>query len=160
MIDNTKLFKQCMGKFTTGITVVTTKTDTHKIGVTINSFNSVSLNPLLILFSLKKQSYHYQNILQCKNFTVNILSNSQEKYVNLFANHNSDPWSQVELDTKNPITNSPALKDCLAFLECEIYATYDGGDHRIIVGKVINLINNAHDNPLVYYRGEFLKHSG
>ncbi|MBP9791709.1 MAG: flavin reductase family protein [Rickettsiales bacterium] len=156
MTDKTKLFKQCMGKFTTGITVVTTQTETNKLGVTINSFNSVSLNPLLILFSLKKQSCHYQHFLQCKNFTVNILSNSQEKYVNLFASHNIDTWSHVELDTKNPITNSPALKNCLAFLECEIYAKYDGGDHTIIVGKVINLINNENNNPLVYYRGEFL----
>lgn len=159
MTDKIKLFKQCMGKFTTGITVVTTQTDNHNIGVTINSFNSVSLNPLLILFSLKKESYHYQHIIQSKNFTVNILSNSQKEYVTLFANHISDPWPHVELDKENPITTSPALKNCLAFLECEIYATYDGGDHTIIVGKVINLFNSTHNNPLVYYRGEFLENS-
>lgn len=159
MSETIQLFKQCMGKFATGITIVTTKSENQNIGITINSFNSVSLSPLLILFSLNKKSYYYQSILNCKNFTVNILSSDQQKYTHLFSNHLHKQWSSIDLDTQNPITTSPAIKDCLAFLECEIYAKYDGGDHTIIVGKVIHLFNGPNNTPLVYYKGNFLNHS-
>lgn len=157
MTAGTTLFKQCMGKFVTGITIVTTKADNRNIGITINSFNSVSLSPLLILFSLNKKSHYYHNILNSKNFTINILNSTQKDYVQLFANHNNDQWTNTELDLDNTITDSPALKKCLAFLECERYAQYDGGDHTIILGKVINLFNSKNENPLIYYKGNFLK---
>ena len=156
MADNTKLFKQCMSKFATGLTIVTTKFNKQNIGLTINSFNSVSLNPLLILFSLNKKAHFYNEVTNCENFTVNILSNQQTDLVSLFANHKNNQWANLELDTTNSITSSPALKNSLAFLECSIYAKYEGGDHTIIVGKVINMFNDKHEKPLIYYQGKIL----
>ena len=155
---DTTLFKNCMSKYTTGITLVTTKNNAKNIGIIINSFNSVSLSPLLILFCLNKKSYHYSTLKNCHNFTVNILSKHNKNIVNLFTKHHQDPWSNLELHTQHPITSSPAIKNSLAFIECSMHSQFDGGDHSIIIGKVENLFNDTKNNdPLIYYKSNFYK---
>jgi flavin reductase (DIM6/NTAB) family NADH-FMN oxidoreductase RutF len=150
-------FKLCMRHLPTGVTVITTQDAAGmKEGVTINTFTSVSLNPLLILFSLKKTSFCYDVFISSKFFTVNVLSEYQHKISNLFTKVSDEKWDAVRLvsDTKMP---SPAFKDSVAFLECETEHLYDGGDHTIIVGRVVNSVyqNTGHDS-LVYYNGQYL----
>lgn len=154
-IDN---FKDCMRQLATGVTVITTtKADGSKEGVTINTFTSLSLDPLLILFSLKKSSFCYETFINSKNFTVNILSEDQSNISNICTKPLGEKWSDIEL-IKNTSTNSPALKNALACLECENYKSYDGGDHSIVIGKVLNSFYFEDKKPLMYFRGEYLKH--
>lgn len=149
------LFKHCMSKFVTGVTVVSTTTQENiKMGVTVNSFNSVSLNPLLVLFSLNKYSHAYKFFENAQNCTINILSKQQSHISQLFTVANPDNWLKVET-SQEALTNSPAIKGCLAFLECEIFAKHDGGDHTIFVCKVINIVEQSAEDPLIYYSRQY-----
>jgi len=148
-------FKECMRQLTTGVTIITTiSEDNKKSGVTINTFSSLSLDPLLILFSLKKTSFCYSDFINCKSFTINILSASQRGLSDSFTKSHEDKWKQVEL-LKNTLTNSPAIEGSLAFLECSPQHFYEGGDHTIIVGKVLNSVNLKETNPLVYFSSNY-----
>ena len=152
---NSDLFKRCMSKFATGITIVTTlASDGKKVGVTVNSFNSVSLDPLLILFSLKKKSYFYQYFDECRYCTVNILSHEQKYLSEIFTKTLEEDWKKVQT-VSNTETSSPAIADTLAFLECEVFMKHDGGDHTIFVCKVMNLVEQKHADPLIYFASEY-----
>jgi len=156
-MSSVESFKLCMRHLPTGVTVITTKReDGIKEGVTINTFTSVSLDPLLILFSLKKSSFCYDALISSKSFTVNILSEYQQEVSNLFTKPSDEKWNIVKLsaDTK---TSSPAFKDAIAFLECENHQLYNGGDHTIIVGRVVNAVyQNTGHASLMYYNGKYL----
>ena len=153
------LFKQCMRNYATGVTVITTLNNAQQnVGITINSFTSVSLDPLLVLFCLKKKCYAHSSFIEKNDFTINILSKIQQNVAMLFTKPTSEKWSAAQHDHKHATTKSATIKDCLAFIECKAHKIYDGGDHDIIIGKVINL----HDNPsqheaLIYHQGNFLK---
>jgi flavin reductase (DIM6/NTAB) family NADH-FMN oxidoreductase RutF len=148
-------FKHCMAKFATGITVVTTLAENNKkIGVTINSFNSVSLNPFLVLFSLNKFSHFYSYFDQNQHCTINILAEDQKYLSQLFTKLVDDNWQQVKT-AEGTFTSSPAIADTMAFLECEIYRKYEGGDHTIFVCKVVNLVEQKGKNPLIYFGSEY-----
>ena len=152
---NSDLFKRCMSRFATGITIVTTlAANGKKIGVTVNSFNSVSLNPLLILFSLKKKSYTYNHFEECHYCTVNILSQEQKHLSEMFAKPLKEDWTQVKT-VINTATDSPAIADTLAFLECEVFMKHDGGDHIIFICKVVNLVEQKQGDPLIYFSSEY-----
>ena len=155
-MNSIESFKECMRQLSTGVTIVTTKTiEGKKEGVTINTFTSLSLNPLLILFNLKKSSFCYQSFIESKNFTVNILSESQQKLSNLFTKEAAEKWDHSALYSKT-LTSSPAFQNGIAFLECEHYKHYDGGDHTIMIGKVINSAYINKSKPLMYFRGEYI----
>lgn len=148
-------FKKCMRTLPTGVTVVTTQSDEgKKEGVTINTLASLSLDPLLVMFSLKKSSFCYKNFVNCKHFTVNILSETQQKVSDAFTRINLDKWKDIKL-LDDTITTSPAIDKTLAFLECKNYKTYDGGDHTIIIGKVINTVTLKNKKPLVYFKSNY-----
>jgi flavin reductase (DIM6/NTAB) family NADH-FMN oxidoreductase RutF len=151
-IDN---FKKSMANFVTGITVITTTFEDKPIGITVNSFNSVSLEPSLILFSLEKKSARYAKFINQKFFTVNILSESQKNLSELFAWHKEVDWKIIKWHhSKN--NDCPILDNCSAYLDCEIYQIHEGGDHSIIVAKVIN--SEALDfDPLIYHRRKYKK---
>lgn len=160
-MSDIELFKKCMGKFATGVTVITI-IDPHsgeKIGVTINSFSSVSLDPLLVLFSLKKQCYCYDAFLASTHFTINILSSSQEDVAMLFTRpFGPELWTDLVTTDTHTSTKSPIIKNAISFIECEKYEHYEGGDHTIFVGRVINMHDyNPNNDPLLYYRGAFRK---
>lgn len=147
-------FRNCLGSFTTGITIATTAdSDKNPCGVTINSFTSVSLKPPLILFNLGKESYHHETFTHAEGFVMNILSEQQITHAQLFANSFSSPWDAID-HGKTP-NGLPALKGCAALLECERYAVYEGGDHSIIVGKVTHLEYHHDAFPLLYFRGKY-----
>jgi flavin reductase (DIM6/NTAB) family NADH-FMN oxidoreductase RutF len=150
-------FKDCMRQLATGVTVITTtKEDGSKEAVTINTFTSLSLDPLLILFSLKKSSFCYETFTKSKNFTVNILAEDQSHISNMCTKPLLDKWADIKLVT-NTDTDSPALEGTTAYLECENYQSYDGGDHSIIIGKALNSFSFKNRKPLIYFRGKYLK---
>ena len=145
-----------MRQLATGVTVITTiSPDGKKEGVTINTFTSLSLDPLLVLFCLKKKSFCYDEFLHCKYFTANLLSASQQQISDQFTKSSEEKWQHVIL-SKHAVTPSPAIDGTIAFLECETHKFYDGGDHTIIVGKVINSVDMHHvHQPLIYFSGQY-----
>jgi len=147
-------YKQALGSFATGITVISAPgPDGTPIGITANSFNSVSIDPPLVLFSLKRSSYSLQAFLDSETFAVNILREDQQSLCDRFAQASEDKWSRVGYDIWD--TGCPILHDALAKFECRIRHTYEGGDHIIIVGEVVRFEYDPNGRPLVYWRGKF-----
>lgn len=150
-------FKNCLSMFTTGITIVTTRVDnSFNLGITVNSFNSVSLSPCLILFSLSKSSSNYKKFVSQRHFCVNILSATQQELCKKFARPSDVDWSKINF-SYSEVTNSPIIEGSMAIVDCNIYNIYDGGDHDIIVGKVqdYKILNKT--EPLVYFNHQFCK---
>ncbi|PLT33520.1 flavin reductase family protein [Bacillus sp. V5-8f] len=141
--------RNCMGHFATGVTVITCDTEDGTHGITANSFTSVSLDPPLVLVSIDRKAKALQH-LKNNNFTVNILKEDQEDIAMHFAGRPLDePTFQLQKGNL-----STRLKDTLAYVECEPWAEYDGGDHVLYVGKVSDFTYNP-GRPLAYYCGKF-----
>ena len=146
-------FRQVMGNFATGITVVTTMgKDGKPYGLTVNSFTSVSLDPLLVLVCLDNRLGELQLFKDSKHFGVSVLSESQEDLSRLFAKKDSVRPSSIYFEGK---LGMPLLRDSLAILECETTAIYPGGDHLIFLGRVQAAEVLEASQPLLYYRGKY-----
>jgi len=147
-------FKLCLGSFATGVTVVTTiDASFEPQGVTVSSFSSLSLEPPMVAFNLGKESYLHSKLLNSDVFAINILSNKQASISRQFAAHAGDKWSGIkyELGTHG----CPILDGTLSYIECMTDNIYDGGDHSIITGKVVNLHVAEGVEPLLHYRGKY-----
>ncbi len=144
-------FRDVLGSFTTGVVVVTTVGDDGRpIGLTVNSFNSVSLDPPLILWSLALKSPSLRAFRTHEYFAINILAEDQEPLCRQFAKPAADKFSDIQFDTG--LTGVPVLHSTAAHLECRTYARYPGGDHEIYVGEV-KAVQDHGASPLVFYRG-------
>ena len=145
-------FKKTLSKFVTGVTVVCVKSKKKIYGKTVNSFNSLSLNPPLILFSLGNYSSSIDIFLKSKHLTVNILSHKQKNISNNFSQ------KQPIINKDNFINNKKEtvyLKDCIANLECKLIDKIKKGDHIILICKVIRLKKNDKLKPLFYYNSKY-----
>ena len=152
-------FRNALGCFATGVTVVTAVGPQGElVGITINSFNSVSLDPPLILFSLNRRAYSLSAFLSTQAFAVNILRAGQEELSNRFARASEDKWSGVDYEVWDD--GCPILTGALASFECKTRHTYHGGDHVIFVGEVIRLRHDPDGQPLLYHRGKYCGVSG
>jgi flavin reductase (DIM6/NTAB) family NADH-FMN oxidoreductase RutF len=149
-----RAFRQALGQFATGVAVITAEAaDGGAIGMTMSSFNSVSVNPPLILFSIDRRSSSLQAMTLAKGYAVNILGRDQEHLSNTFARSLNDKWSAVEHTLGHQA--APLLAGALAHFECAPYAHYDGGDHVIFVGRVVRFTANPADEPLIFFRGAY-----
>jgi flavin reductase (DIM6/NTAB) family NADH-FMN oxidoreductase RutF len=149
-------FRDALGLFATGIAVVTTVTaDCERIGATVSSFNSVSLQPPLVLFSIARNAKAFTVWQSASYFAVNVLSERHNAISNRFAKPLSDKWGGIEVATGK--FGTPILTCSLAWFECERYANYDGGDHLIILGRVlaVNAIAGGDQRPLVFFRSKY-----
>lgn len=146
-------FRQALGAFPTGVTIVTTLDAAGKdVGVTANSFNSVSLNPPLVLWSLDRNSSNFDAFIAATHFAVHVLASDQDALASLFAQRGIDRFAGL---TPQRGTGGVALLDgCVAHFECRTTFRYDGGDHVIFVGEVLNFAHAPHE-PLVFKRGRF-----
>ncbi|MDH3350605.1 MAG: flavin reductase family protein [Gammaproteobacteria bacterium] len=151
--------RQCLGKFATGVTVVTCDGSDGPCGITANSFSSVSLQPPLVLWNIAKVSNSLQAYLDAEYFAINILSAGQQKLSSHFAQSDHTLWDNVQYDTS--ADNVPLLRDTVACFECRTHQIHDCGDHFIIVGE-IERFRSSNDEPLVFYGGQYaaLKPSG
>ena len=146
-------FRQVMGNFATGITVVTTRDVGGKpYGLTVNSFTSVSLHPILVLVCLDNKLSGLQAFKDSKHFGVSILSEHQQDLSRLFAKKDSERPSAIYFEGK---LGMPLLRNSLAVMECEIVAVYAGGDHQILLGEVQTAEVLQLDHPLLYFRGKY-----
>jgi flavin reductase (DIM6/NTAB) family NADH-FMN oxidoreductase RutF len=153
-IDKTE-FRQTLGCFATGITVITTVDDDGApVGLTANSFTSLSLDPPMVLFCLDRKVQSFDAFHHHRHFAVNILASDQQDVSNRFAKSGPEKWSGVEFESWD--TGCPILKGCLANLECDIDEIHEGGDHVIIVGEVKRIARDGDaPGPLLYFRGGY-----
>ena len=154
-----QVFRSALGCFATGITIVTAVAPTGEpLGVTANSFNSVSLDPPLVLFSLHRAAYSLGAFTEGGHFAVNILREEQRDLSIRFAQAGADKWSGLDYETWS--TGAPIITGCLASFECRTRALYDGGDHVIFLGQVLQLRAMDGGRPLLYFRGRYRAISG
>jgi 3-hydroxy-9,10-secoandrosta-1,3,5(10)-triene-9,17-dione monooxygenase reductase component len=148
-----KQFRQALGAFTTGVTIVTTRgQDGQDYGLTANSFNSVSIDPPMVLWSINKDSSSAHAFTDGSHFAVHILATDQEPLSNRFAKSGADKFAALELQ-RGP-SDIPLLDGCSARFQCKTTYQYEGGDHIILVGEVL-----AYDRfdkaPLVFHSGGY-----
>lgn len=148
-------FRRTLGEFATGVAIVTAQgPDGQPVGMTMSSFNSVSLDPPLVLFSVRRGASSLPAMTGAKGFAVNLLARDQEPLAERFARTMEDRWNQV--DTSLGHAEAPLLTGALAHLECEPYAQHDGGDHVIFVVRVVrHTVRPDNPAPLIFFRGHY-----
>ena len=156
MSDNKKQsieFRNALGSFTTGVTIVTALgRDGQKIGMTVNSFNSVSLDPALVLWSVARDSNCFEDFIAAKSYAIHVLSTDQQEISDRFAQSGADKFAGIECS--EGLSGVPILPHYSACFQCQLEHQYEGGDHIILVGKVIQFEDNGH-KPLIFYRGQY-----
>lgn len=146
-------FRKTLGQFATGVTVVTAQDGARGyVGVTASSFNSVSVDPPLILWSIDKSSLSCASFEQAENFVVNVLAADQVSVSNHFARQQPDKFSSVEYALND--SGVPTLKGCSAYFHCKTRYLYEGGDHTIIVGEVQSFDSTGRDG-LLFHQGRY-----
>lgn len=148
-----RALRDTLGQFATGVTVVTTvDASGQPVGMTVNSFNSVSLDPALILWSIDKSSLSYSAFTEGEYFAVHILKGDQQHVSNLFAGRGADKFGQVKWHQGNG--GVPQLDDCAALFHCRRAQNIDGGDHTILLGEVLEFSASGGE-PLIFHRGRY-----
>ena len=148
-----KAFRQALGAFPTGVAVITATADSDPVGITVNSFTSVSLEPPLVLWCLKKDSQRYRTFVEAAGYTISILGTEHESVSSRLAKQGEHKLSDMGLLPTE--LGPPALADALAIFECEAHAMHEGGDHMILVGKVLRFTRREAGAPLVFHRGRY-----
>src|SRR5882757_5035925 len=150
--------RSVFGRFATGITVVTAGGQSTPRGMTANSFTSVSLEPPLVLVCVLREAAMHEAILECGSFAVSVLAAHQEPVARHFANRGrprGDQEFSVVHSVPGACTGAPVLSGALAWLECGLHAVYDGGDHSIFLGEVLDLGRSPGEDALLFYGGDF-----
>ena len=148
-------FRRTLATFSTGVAVVTTATDNGPVGMTVNSFTSLSLRPPLVLFCIDQNSTRYDHFAQCSYFTVNILREDQTAVSNAFASRTHPNWSEVAYRDSDQEGGCPLLDGTLASIECCRHAIYVEGDHSILIGRALRATRGPAGEPLLYYGGGY-----
>lgn len=150
---DSKAFRTALGTFTTGVTIITTTAeDGTQVGITANSFNSVSLDPPMVLWSLAKTANSLSAFTESKYWNVHVLSVQQEPLSGRFASRGEDKFAGLELD--DGMNNAPLLPDCTARFQCRTAFMHDGGDHIIFLGEVLRF-DQSDLPPLVFQSGQY-----
>ena len=151
---NCRDFRRTLGSFATGITVITALgRDGQPLGMTISSFNSVSLDPPLILWSLSLSSPSLEAFRNASHYAVNVLSAEQEQLSNRFASRNGNRFADV--DVRAGLAGVPLIEGCCAWFECTNETQYPGGDHLIFVGHVERFTQGEAVSPLLFFDGAY-----
>ncbi len=148
-----RLFRDVMGRFATGVTVVTTRDGERRpVGATVSSFTSLSLDPPLVLICLENRSRTLGHIRRAGIFAVNVLAVGQQELSRRFAGPCPE-WDGLK--TVASSTGAPLLAGAVATVECRFETHYPGGDHHILIGRVVDLRADGEAAPLVYYKGAY-----
>lgn len=156
MLKDDRSFRNALGQFPTGVAIITTVTpEGERLGMTISSFNSLSIDPPLVLFSVHRQAHSFTAWQRATCYAINVLNEDQEELSNRFARAKGEKWAG--LTTRVGKTGVPLMPNAVVTFECEPYGRYDGGDHEIFVGRVVELYENLakHGRPLVFSGGRY-----
>jgi len=150
---NSRHFREAVGKYATGVTVVTTLGATGKpVGMTVNSFASVSLDPPLVLWSVDKYSRLFEAFSNAPRFAVHILRHDQQYLAKGFSDDRDDVCAGMTFgEGENGL---PILADVSVSLQCDVVNRHDEGDHIILIGRVIHIASTDVD-PLLFFAGEY-----
>lgn len=149
-----RAFRNALGAFATGVTIITTRgLKGEPVGNTVSSFNSVSLDPPLILWSLNRRAFSLKAYLAADHFAVNVLREGQEELSRRFSASLGEKWAGIDHETWE--TGCPILPGALAIFECKIAYTYQGGDHVIFLGEVIRFDHDPSGKPLIFWGGSY-----
>lgn len=150
---DSRQLRNALGRFPTGVTVITTRTpDGKREGLTANSFSALSLDPPLVLWSIVRRSGSLPGFLASGHFAINVLASSQSDLSHRFATPSEDKFGGLDLD--EGFGGSPLLPGTLASFECRTETTVDGGDHVLFVGRV-HKIRYATGEPLIFNAGRY-----
>jgi 3-hydroxy-9,10-secoandrosta-1,3,5(10)-triene-9,17-dione monooxygenase reductase component len=152
-IVDPRLMREVLGHFASGVTVVTADTEDGPIGFTCQSFSSLSLDPPLIAFAPARTSQTWPRLRDMGRFCVNVLAEGQDAVSQNFARSGADKFAGVAW-TPSP-HGSPVLDDVVAWIDGELWAEYDGGDHTIVVARVLDLGAHPERRPLLFHRGSY-----
>jgi 3-hydroxy-9,10-secoandrosta-1,3,5(10)-triene-9,17-dione monooxygenase reductase component len=155
LIDPTK-FRDALGHYASGITIVAAMVDGSPVGFTCQSFYSVSLDPPLVSFSVMKRSGSWPRIRAVENFTINLLAWDQLHLSRTFATPSCDRWANVYWSMS--ARGGPVIDGSLLWLDCDTYAEHEAGDHWVVICRVGSLshASDASDrSPLLYYKGRY-----
>ena len=142
-----------LGHFATGLTVITAATKNGPAGFTCQSFSSLSLEPALVTFSPARTSSTWPLLREAGRFTVNILPAEHQHLAGQFARSGTDKFAGVDYSL-SPLGN-PVLDQALAWVDCELHAEHDGGDHTLVVAAVRALSARADAEPLIFFNGDY-----
>jgi flavin reductase (DIM6/NTAB) family NADH-FMN oxidoreductase RutF len=145
-------FRETLGHFATGVTIVTAMEDEGPVGFTCQSFAALSLDPPLVVLAPAKSSTSWPKIAAAGAFCVNILEASQEALCRSFAVSGADKFEGIGWGTA--ATGAPVLDGALAFVDCRLETVHDAGDHELVIGRVLDL-GVGEGSPLLYYRSGF-----
>ncbi len=149
---DTLALRGALGCYATGVTVVTTMTPDGPLGMTANSFASVSLDPPLVLWSPARKSARFPAFEAASHFAVHVLGEHQKELSDAFAQTGFEPFEKLHFETGEG--DVPLLEGCAARFECIQSAGHDGGDHLIVVGEVLRF-QSSDRSPLLYHRGNY-----
>lgn len=150
-------YRTVIGGFATGVAIVTTRTVDGPRGMTVNSLTSVSLEPPLLLVCLTRDSRTARAVVNTGAFVVNLLDHTQRHIASAFARPGQDHFRDVNVKTYSH--GLPVLDGGLGHLSCRVERIDDGGDHVIVLGRVVDCVVHAGE-PLVFYRGRYGRHIG
>lgn len=146
-------YRQVLGHFPTGVTVITSAADGVPLGLSVGSFFSVSLQPPLVGFCVGGQSKSWPKIRETGRFCANVLAEDQEDVCRVFASSGGDKFTG--LGWRHSLSGSPVLTDVLAWVDCTIQSEHEDGDHRLVIGRVVELEVGRETGPLVFFRGGY-----
>ncbi len=146
-------FKEAMGRFATGVTVVAAVEDGDPVGFTCQSFVSLSLDPPLVGLAPAKTSASWPRIARAGAFCVNVLTARQEHLSRRFARSGGEKFAGVTWRAA-PVGGSPVIEGCLAWVDCRLVAIHDAGDHELVIGEVLDL-GVGEGEPLLFYNAAF-----
>jgi flavin reductase (DIM6/NTAB) family NADH-FMN oxidoreductase RutF len=151
----TEEFRRVMGHFATGVTVVTSRgPDGVPLGLTVNAFTSVSLNPRLVLVCIHRRASGHDSLLERGHFAVNVLREEQEALALRFSVEDASERFR-DLPTPEGPLGSPLIPGALAWLECRVREVFPGGDHSVVLGEVVECQSHP-GRPLLFFRGRLM----
>jgi 3-hydroxy-9,10-secoandrosta-1,3,5(10)-triene-9,17-dione monooxygenase reductase component len=150
---DTDRFRQVLGHFCTGVTVVTAVESGGPVGFACQAFAALSLDPPLVLFCPGGKSYSWQRIERSGRFCVNVLAAGQENISRVFGTTGVDKFANVSW--KASAVGSPVIDGCLTWIDCSIVSATEAGDHFIVIGEVNTLGPVRDEQPLLFYRGRY-----
>ncbi len=154
--ENTREFRNALGRFGTGVTIITTAHEGRPVGITVNSFTSVSLDPALVLWAPAKASLRFNTFESATHYAIHVLDQSQTELACQFA---KDAEKFDSCDWHWNDQGVPLIDKAVARFECERVSSHDGGDHAIVVGRVLRAANFGGE-PLMFFGGEFGRFQG
>jgi 3-hydroxy-9,10-secoandrosta-1,3,5(10)-triene-9,17-dione monooxygenase reductase component len=146
-------FRNVLGHFGSGVAIITSVDGDEPVGMAVQSFSSLSLDPPYVFFAPAKTSTSWPRIRDTGRFCANILSEDQEELSRGFAISGGDKFAGVAWQKSS--NGSPILEGCLAWIDCVIETEHDGGDHSIVIGRVLELDVERDGRPLLFFRGGY-----